>query len=184
MHFLLGDEFTWIATFPPLAQWVIAIAIGASAVGIPLYAKVRKLVQDAKLESIEVHSREADVVAKEELNTAAEFQRIIKYRDDEIKRLTDRDEAQEKKIQELYDRHLECARNEARQDERSKMNAEKIITLERKVMLLEMVIHEKAQLPNVTINTAGTPAVVKAEDCPPNPTTISVETTKLIVPGT
>lgn len=179
---LLGDgELNWVGVLPPILQWIIAIGIGASAVGIPLYAKIRRLVQDIKLGAIEVDSKAADVNAKEQINAAAEFQRIIKFRDDEIKRLMERDEQQERKIQELYDRHLECARNEARQDERSKMNTEKISTLERKVMLLEMLLHEKAPAPqNVTINTTGTPAV-KVDDCLP---TIPMETPKLIVPAT
>lgn len=172
-----GENMNWLGVLPPIIQWAIAIAIGASAVGIPLYAKIRKLGQDIKLGQVEVDSKEADVVRKEQLNAAEEFQRIIKFRDDEIKRLMERDEQQERKIQELYDKHLDCAKNEARQDERSKMNTEKILALERKVMMLEMLLHEKPPAPqNVTINTAGAPAVVKTEEpCPPS-------TPALIVP--
>lgn len=167
MLFGEGESINWIGIFPPVLQWAIAIAIGASAVGIPLYAKIQKLSQDIKLGLVEIDSKEADVAAKEQMNAATEFQRIIKYRDDEIKRLTERDEQQEHKIQELYDRHLECARNEARQDERSKMSAEKITTLERKVMMLEMLLHEKAIPPaNVTINTAGAPVVTEVPSTP------------------
>lgn len=174
-----GDMQNFTGALPPVVQWIIAIAVGATSVGVPLYAKIRRMSQDIRSGEIEIDGKEVDLKAQERVNADEEFKRILKYRDDEINRLHTTVDEQAKEIRGLFAAHLECAKNEARQDERSKMNTEKIQGLERKVMMLEMLLHEKGtpSPANVTINTTGTPAV-KVDEPPATPPTPA-----LIVPA-
>jgi chromosome segregation ATPase len=100
--------------------------IGALASGIPLYIKLRKANLVFKKSEIELNE-------SKKINTEAEWKRILEYRDAELVQLRARDEAQEKQIRDLYEKHTQCETDKARNDEKIKANDEKIKSLEAKL---------------------------------------------------
>lgn len=113
-------------------KFVLSALSGALTVGFPLWYKIRKAQQkladsgidirakDEKLE-LEQRTKEHAFDVQGKIDSEAEWKRILEYRDAELVRLRDRDEQQEKKLQDLYDKHVSCQRNEAAQAERIKM---------------------------------------------------------------
>ncbi len=93
-------EWTTILTY-------VGTAVGgALTTGLPLYHKFRML-------SLDIKERENKLKADEHINTEAEWKRILAERNEELKRLRDRDDQQDQKITDLYNKNLECRTSEA-----------------------------------------------------------------------
>ncbi len=113
---------------------LIGIVIGAASSGIPLWFKIRSLGQKLRTEDNKISS-------KERINAEAEWKRIIEFRDAELVRLRERDDQQERQLNDLWDKHIQCQRSEAAQGERIKANEERIISLEARVLeLLKLAV--------------------------------------------
>lgn len=114
----------WIEVFKAL----VSAAVGAVASGVPLWYQIRKLNNRLKTEDNKITQRE-------KINAEAEWKRIIEFRDAELVRLRERDDQQEKQIDDLWEKHVQCQRSEAAQAERIKANEERIKSLEDKLSL-------------------------------------------------
>src|SRR5688572_27597270 len=112
-----------------LLKTVLSILAGAAASGVPLWYKVRSLSQKLQEGGIKLRGQEAKADQKAELareevdqqkkiNSEAEWKRIIEFRDAELTRLRERDDQQERQLLELWNKHIECQRNEAAQGEK------------------------------------------------------------------
>lgn len=120
-------------------KYTISIVIGAASSGIPMWFQMRKLGQ--KL-------REGDnkITNKERINAEAEWKRIIEFRDAELVHLRERDDQQERQLNDLWEKHIQCQRSEAAQGERIKANEERIKSLEERVLeLLKLAVQKPNQ---------------------------------------
>lgn len=109
---------------------LLAILIGAAGSGIPLYAQLRKL-------NLKFKTEENKISSKERINSEAEWKRIIEFRDAELVRLRERDDQQERQLNDLWEKHIACQRSEAAQGERIRSNEERIKYSEEKIRGLE-----------------------------------------------
>lgn len=127
--------------------------IGAAAAGIPLWIMLRRLNVELKAKNNELDNqqREADLVldTKEHdlekqihIDKEAEWKRIIDERNEEIKRLRERDDAQEAKLHTLFEKSVACEKNEARHEVMIKMGDAKIATLEEVVKELRITVRK------------------------------------------
>lgn len=122
-----------------MEEWVklLASAIGgAGTASVLLWYKFKSyqqrlkekdqlLNQQQQTNDLVTQSKEHDLRVKGQIDSEAEWMRIIQYRDNELIRLRDKDEQQEKKISDLYEKHLGCQKSEAAQGERIKMLEER-----------------------------------------------------------
>jgi len=127
-------------TWESIIQTIVSIVGGAATSGIPLYIMLRKARIDAtKTEddnALSNRSRENEIEAANKISVEAEWKRLLDFRQTELLRLQARDNEQEAKIVALQAQHMECQVKEARNDERIKMNEERIRTLE--AMIFEL----------------------------------------------
>ncbi len=107
----------------------LAIIIGAASSGLPLYYKLRQM-------GLKFKTEENKISSKERINAEAEWKRIIEFRDAELVRLRERDDQQERQLNDLWDKHIQCQRSEAAQAERIKSLEEKTKSLEERVLEL------------------------------------------------
>lgn len=118
----------------------LGIIIGAASSGLPLWYKMRQM-------SLKLRSDEGKISSKERINAEAEWKRIIEFRDSELVRLRERDDQQERQLNDLWDKHIQCQRSEAAQGERIKANEERIKSLEERVLeLLKVAVTNKPLL--------------------------------------
>lgn len=125
---------------------IIAIILGAFSTGLPLYLQIRKM-------NLRFKADENKITSKERINSEAEWKRIIEFRDAELVRLRERDDQQERQLNDLWDKHIQCQRNEAAQaeriranEERAKANEDQIKVLNEKILeLMKLLIPQKAQ---------------------------------------
>lgn len=108
-------------------KWLLSALSGALTVGLPLWWKFRKAQQKLEAGAQELKKGDVDVQSKEhqlrvitQIDSEAEWKRIIEYRETELVRLRDKDEQQEKRINDLYDKHLACQKTEAAQAQQIK----------------------------------------------------------------
>lgn len=106
-----------------LSQFIPGI-IGAAGSGLPLYIALRKALADlrdskAKLD-VELDRQKADNTNAQKINTEAEWKRVIDEKNAELIRLRAKDDEQENKLTDLMNKHIECQKNEARNDEKLK----------------------------------------------------------------
>lgn len=120
-------------------QILISIIMGAFASGIPMYLQIRKM-------NLKFKADENKLTSKERINAEGEWKRIIEFRDAELVRLRERDDQQERQLNDLWDKHIQCQRSEAAQAERIKANEERIKSLEERVLeLLKVAVTQGKQ---------------------------------------
>lgn len=96
-----------------IANLLIPAVVGALTAGIPLYIKLRSA-------NFDLRKQESELQDKTKINTEGEWKRILEYRDRETIELKAKDEAQEKRIDELYNLHIKCETDKARYEEKQK----------------------------------------------------------------
>jgi DNA-binding helix-hairpin-helix protein with protein kinase domain len=125
--------------------------LGALSTGIPLYIKLRNATVEidkkrAELQ-LEVDKKRAEQVRTNKIDTEAEWKRILEYRDAELITLRARDEAQDRQIKDLFDKHVECekdkARNEARLEGLDKYYGAQIKDLKAEIEALKAALKEQ-----------------------------------------
>lgn len=117
----------------------ISVILGAAASGIPMYIQIRKM-------NLKFKADENKISSKERINAEGEWKRIIEFRDAELVRLRERDDQQERQLNDLWDKHIQCQRSEAAQAERIKANEERIKSLEERVLeLLKVAVTQGKQ---------------------------------------
>ena len=109
-------------------KFLLSALGGASTVGFPLWWKIRKAQQklqagdqDLRKGDVDVQTKEHQLKVSTQIDSEAEWKRIIEFREADLVRLRDKDEQQEKRINDLYDKHVACQKNEAAQAEQIKM---------------------------------------------------------------
>lgn len=117
--------------FDQFLNQLIPAIVGAAGSGIPLYITLRKALADlrtskAKLD-VELDRQKSDNVNVQKINTEGEWKRVIDEKNAELIRLRAKDDEQENKLTDLLNKHIECQKGEARNDERLK-NYEKTTT--------------------------------------------------------
>lgn len=124
--------------------------------GIPLYIKLRNALfqldkKRAELDlALKAQSQEQAKAVK--IDSEAEWKRILESREAEIASLRARDELQDKQIRDLYDKHLDCEKERARNEERikavEKHSDDKIKFLQDQIQDLKRLLMEKTRVPN------------------------------------
>lgn len=129
-------------------QTLIAAVMGAAGSGIPLWIKLRNAnigirKKEAELD-LEITKKKAEQDQTDKINTEGEWKRILEYRDAELQTLRARDEAQDKQIKDLYDKHIDCekerARNEAKIEAIEKHYGSQIDSLQRELAELRQLL--------------------------------------------
>ena len=120
-------------------QAVVTMIIGAIGSAIPFYFKIRSMSLAYKEKEHKFLEVSHQLNTKMNIDHEAEWKRIIEYRDQELVRLRDRDDQQDKALKDLYEKHIECKRNEAQQ-------AQKINYLDERVKRLEEILKSKGEL--------------------------------------
>lgn len=103
---------------------IVPAIVGAAGSGIPLYLTLRKTLAElrdskAKLD-VELERQKNDNNNAQKINTEAEWKRVIDEKNAELIRLRAKDDEQELKLGDLMNKHIECQKTEARNDERLK----------------------------------------------------------------
>lgn len=120
-------------------QTTLTMIIGAIGSAIPLYFKIRSMSLSNKEKEHKLVEIKHQLATKVNIDHEAEWKRIIEYRDQELVRLRDRDDQQDKALKDLYEKHIECKRNEAQQ-------AQRINYLEERIKRLEEILKSKGEL--------------------------------------
>lgn len=129
-------------------QALISALGGAATVGVPLWIKLRNAnvgikKREAELD-IEITKKKAEQDETNKINTEGEWKRILQYRDAELQTLRSRDEAQDKQISDLYNKHIDCekerARNEAKIEALEKHYGNQIDTLKAEILELRLLL--------------------------------------------
>jgi rubrerythrin len=161
-------------------QYLLTAFGGAAVSGVPLYALLRKIRSDAaearlKLEEKQavidaqaakdqqaIEEKQVQIDAAKQINTEAEWKRIIEFRDAEVTRLRDRDNSQEKQILDIYNRLIESQRNEARKEE-------KLQGLEKQVeRLTQILLNRCPDCPYLQLGVTKNVGVTNATGSPPS----------------
>ena len=119
-------------------QAAITLILGAIASGIPLYFKIRTMSLSQKEKEQKFLEIKHQLETKINIDHEAEWKRIIEFRDQELVRLRDRDDQQDKALKDLYEKHIECKRNEAQQ-------AQRINYLDERIKRLEEILKSKGE---------------------------------------
>jgi hypothetical protein len=145
----MPEAFTWLE----FLKYLLSILLGAAATGIPLWYKIRqinlKMAEGGiKIEGQKLKLDRKDEEAREELdqqkkiNAEAEWKRIIEFRDAELVRLRERDDQQERQLMELWNKHIECQRNESAQAEKIKGQDARIEANEKQIAAMQKQLGE------------------------------------------
>lgn len=119
-------------------QTLVSGLLGAATTGIPLWIKLRNAnigfkKKEAELD-IQIDKKKAEQVKINKIDTEAEWKRILEARNEELSTLRARDDVQEGQIKDLYQKHMECekdkARNEAKLEAMERYYKERIDRLE------------------------------------------------------
>lgn len=128
--------------FDQLFTVAIPGILGAASTGVPLYIALRKAVSEMKTSTamlssqleeskqkleeskqklvLELEEKKTSNVTKQRIDTEAEWKRVIDEKNGELVRLRAKDDEQELKLADLLNKHIECQKTEARNDERLK----------------------------------------------------------------
>ena len=138
-----GDPKTVTLTEVSMETWQVLLSsgMGALASGIPLYIKLRSAL--TKIKSGE-HSLETKILTDEhdldkqkQIDSEAEWKRILEFRDLELQRLRDRDEQQERQLTELRTQNLDCVKRDAKNEERILHQGNEIQFLKQEILELK-----------------------------------------------
>lgn len=137
---------------------------GALTAGVPLWYKFKRMQLRIKEGNVDLQTKEHTFNVQSKIDSEAEWKRIIEYRDAELVRLREKDEQQEKKIQDLYEKHIECRTSEARQGEQltalnkkvETMDAERLANTRELIELRSIVVTLKAQLGEMNVSQRPT----------------------------
>lgn len=128
----------WLNT---LFDLVVPALIGAATAGIPLWVKLRRANIKLDGERYNLDRRKSselhELETKKQIDAEAEWKRILEFRDLELQRLRDRDEQQERQLTELRTQNLECAKRDARNEERINNQGAEIKYLKDEILQLK-----------------------------------------------
>ncbi len=144
-----------------MGQFIPAV-IGAAGSGIPLYLTLRKALaelRDSKARlDVELQRQTNENANAQKINTEGEWKRVIDEKNVELTRLRAKDDEQENKLADLLNKHIECQKTEARNDERLKNYGEttreqtrQIKALTTKLLQLDKLIRGN----NAPVNESG-----------------------------
>lgn len=138
-------------------HWAIALlsSIGTLVTAaVPLYIKFKNAIfsldkKRAELDlALKAQVQEQSKTTK--IDAEAEWKRILESRESEIAALRARDELQDKQIRDLYDKHLDCEKERARNEERikavEKHSDDKIKSLQDQIQDLKRLLTEKTSV--------------------------------------
>lgn len=119
---------------------LLSILTTAAVTGIPLYYKYRQVMLKLKEKEaevdIKVKTEESKLHNTEELNKESAWKRLLEIHEAENTKLRARDDAQEKKLDDLMERNIQCQRSEAALTERLKATEDRVRFLEEKILVL------------------------------------------------
>lgn len=149
-------------------QTLISLAIGAVGGALPLYFKLKnfqtKISKQVADNELEIEKKRAEHQKSNKIDTEAEWKRILEYRDAELTTLRARDEAQDRQIKDLFDKHVDCekdkARNEARIEALERHYGDQIRRLEAELQELKNLLKGFKNVPD------GTSAGCSPTGCP------------------
>lgn len=134
-------------------EYILTGVVSALATCVPLYISLRNTASALKAQNaeliIKIKRENQSVEQQGKIDTEASWKRIMDEKDKELNLLRARDDEQESKIDNLLTRHIECMKNEARQEERSKYLTDRcdkqegeIKVLTRKILQLESLLRK------------------------------------------
>lgn len=145
-----------------LIQLVVPGLVGAAGSGIPLYISLRKANAEIKTAQVkldvEIEKQRNTNQQEVRINTEAEWKRVIEEKDKELVRLRAKDDEQEKKIDDLLNKHIECQKSEARNEVKlinfetnAKEQARQIKALTTKLLQLDKIVRGR----NASVNQSS-----------------------------